>query len=95
LKNNILVCHPKELNKSWAQRIVSCYAPEGKVSAVKLHSMNIGTTTRLRLHVEHNSPEILPAYWFVKTLSLLLKSRLITAMPRLLHKEILFYRRLA
>lgn len=95
MKNNILVRHPKEINKSWAQRIVSCHAPEGKVSAVKLQSMNIGTTTRWRVHVEHNSPEIIPTNWFVKTPSLLLKSRLITAIPRLLHKEILFYRSLA
>ena len=95
MKNNILVRHPKELNKSWAQRIVSCHAPEGKVSDVKLQSMNIGTTTRLRVQIEHNSPEILPTNWFVKTPSLLLKSRLITAIPRLLHKEVLFYRSLA
>ena len=95
MKNNILVRYPKQLDRAWAQHVVSCHAPNGKVSDVKLQSMNVGTTTRLRVRVEHNSPNILPNNWFVKTPSLLLKSRLITAIPRLLHKEVLFYRNLA
>ena len=95
MKNNILVGHPKQLDKNWAQRIVSGHVPEGKVFDVKLQSMNIGTTTRSRVHVEHNLSDVLPVNWFVKTPSLHFKSRLITAIPRLLHKEVLFYRRLA
>jgi Ecdysteroid kinase-like family len=92
---NILVGHPKDFDVFRAQRILECHAPEAKVSAVKLHSTNIGTTTRLRLKVEHDKPELAPTDWFVKIPSLLLKSRLITAIPRLLHKEVLFYRNFA
>jgi len=93
--NKTLVHYPKELNKCWAQHILNYHAPKGKVSDVIVQSVNIGTTTRLRVKVEHNSPDVLPSNWFVKTPSLLLRSRLITALPRLLHKEIFFYRTLA
>jgi hypothetical protein len=36
-----------------------------------------------------------PSQWFVKTPSLAIKPRLITALPRFLHKEVRFYRSLS
>jgi hypothetical protein len=45
--------------------------------------------------VEHDKPEVLPQKWFIKLPSLAWQSRLITALPRLLHTEVRFYNELA
>jgi len=94
VKKNILVHRPHELNKQWAQIILNHHAVDAIVSEVDIQSINIGTTTRLKVRVNHNAPDTVPLNWFVKTPSLLLKSRLITALPRLLHKEVNFYQSL-
>lgn len=95
LKHNIVVHRPSELSKQWAQRIVSRYVADARVSAVDIQSINVGTSTRLRLAVQHDAPGVVPARWFVKTPSLAIKSRAITALPRLLHKEVNFYNSLS
>ncbi|QWF70618.1 phosphotransferase [Methylomonas paludis] len=95
VNKNIVVRHPKQLTPEWAQTIIGQFSPSAKVSAVDIQSVNLGTTTRLQVYVEHDATDILPREWFVKTPSLLLKSRLITALPRLLHKEVQFYKALA
>ncbi len=82
------------LTANWAQRIVNQHVINAKVFAVKLQSMDVGTSTRWRIEVTHDSPD-LPSRWFVKTPSLAFKSRLITALPRFLHKEVSFYRALS
>lgn len=84
-----------QLNKHWAQNIVTDHAADAKVSDLVIQSVNLGTTTRLKVRVTHDAPEILPLSWFVKTPSLVLKSRLITALPGLLRKEIYFYQSFA
>tara|TARA_Y100001936_G_C16092403_1_gene687643 strand:- start:5990 stop:7060 length:1071 start_codon:yes stop_codon:yes gene_type:complete len=95
MKYNILARHPNDLTIGWAQRVVnSCY-PNTKISSVSLVSIDVGTTTRIRLLVEHDNPESLPRKWFIKLPSLNWKARLITALPRLLHTEIRFYNELA
>lgn len=94
LNNNIVVRHPRQLSVQWAQQIVRRYVPQANVNAVNVHSINIGTSTRLRLVVDHDADGV-PARWFVKTPSLSAKSRAITALPRLLHKEVNFYNTLS
>lgn len=92
---HILVHRPADLSVQWAQRIVDRYAANATVSKVHIDSVDVGTSTRLRVGVEHNVPDIVPTRWFVKTPSLAFKSRLITTLPRFLHKEVSFYRSLS
>lgn len=87
---HILVRRPKDLSAHWAQRIVRRHTAGAKVFGVKLISIDVGTSTRLRIEVDHDADTV-PSRWFVKTPSLALKSRLITALPRFLHKEVNFY----
>jgi hypothetical protein len=79
----------------WAQRIVNRHCPDTRVNNVELVSADIGTTTRVRLTVEHDGPASLPRRWFVKIPSLAWRARLITALPRLLHVETRFYQDIA
>lgn len=92
LKQNILVRRPHDISVSWAQHIVNHHSAGAKVSQVKIHSIDVGTTTRIRVMVEHNAPRILPRRWFVKMPSMAFKPRILTALPRFLHKEVNFYR---
>ncbi|MGR8934567.1 MAG: phosphotransferase [Gammaproteobacteria bacterium] len=71
------------------------YSPETVVSGVAILSTDVGTTTRVRLAVEHDGPLFLPKRWFVKLPSLAWRARLITALPRLLHNEVRFYQEIA
>lgn len=95
MKQNIVVHRPTDLSRRWAQRIVNHYATDAKVSDISIQSVSVGTSTRLRVLVDHDAPHIVPLRWFVKTPSLAMKSRIITALPRLLHKEIHFYQSLS
>lgn len=91
---HIVIHRPNDLSVQWAQRIVSRFAQDARVFKVNVHSVDVGTSTRLRVEVQHDAPA-LPARWFVKTPSLALKPRVITAVPRFLHKEVSFYRSLS
>jgi len=92
MKHNILVHRPRDLTVAWAQRIVDNHSIDTIVSRVDIISVDIGTTTRVRVIVEHNGPETLPRRWFVKLPSLAWRAaRWITALPRLLHTEVRFY----
>lgn len=95
MKENILVRHPNHLNRDWAQRIVNNQAADTKVSSVDIGSVDIGTTTRVRVSIEHDGPKTLPKRWFVKFPSMAWRARLITALPRLLHTEVRFYQEIA
>jgi Ecdysteroid kinase-like family len=92
---NILVCQPSDLTIDWAQRVVNNHYSHIVVSNVNIVSVDIGTTTRIRVKVEHNEPTILPGQWFVKLPSMAWQARLITALPRLLHTEVRFYNEVA
>ena len=94
MKTTHIVQHPKQLTKAWAQHLVSQYDPNATVQALTIGSVDVGTTTRVRLHVQHNALQ-LPAYWFIKLPSLAWRARTITALPRLLTTEIGFYCQLA
>jgi thiamine kinase-like enzyme len=91
MKQNILVRHPADLTVGWAQRVISRNLPDVIVSGVDIRSVDTGTTTRVRLEVEHDGPPDLPRQWFVKLPSLAWRARLVTALPRLLHTEVRFY----
>jgi hypothetical protein len=95
MKENFLVRHPGDLTIHWAQQIVEKHAHDAKVSRVDIVSVDIGTTTRVRVAVEHNGPESLPRRWFVKLPSLDWRAKSITALPRLLHTEVRFYNEIA
>jgi len=91
----ILARQPKDLNVAWAQRVASQHDVTIQVSHVALVSVDIGTTTRIKINVEHNKPELLPKRWFVKIPSMAWQARVITTLPRLLHTEVRFYNEMA
>lgn len=90
-KHNIVAQRPSDLTVGWAQRVVDNRLDGVIVSNVSITSLDIGTTTRVRLTVGHDGPSNLPRRWFVKLPSLAWRARLITALPRLLHTEVRFY----
>ncbi|MGR8950852.1 MAG: phosphotransferase [Gammaproteobacteria bacterium] len=90
-QTNILVNRLEDFTVPWAQHIVKRYAQDARVSKLDIVSVDIGTTTRVRLAVEHDGPAALARRWFVKMPSLALRAKLITALPRLLHTETRFY----
>ena len=92
---NILVRQPGDLTIDWAQRVVNKHYPHIIVSSVDIVSVDVGTTTRIRVKVEHNEPATLPKNWFVKLPSMAWQARLITSLPRLLHTEVRFYNEVA
>ena len=95
MKQKILARRPSDLTIDWAQRVIKNGYPKVIVSNVATVSINIGTTTRVRLAIEHDGPASLPRRWFVKLPSLDWRARLITALPRLLDTEVRFYKEAA
>jgi Ecdysteroid kinase-like family len=95
MKGNIVVSSPNHLNVNWAKKIIDQHTMDAKVYDVDIKAIDVGTTTRVRLHVEHNKTDTLPKQWFVKFPSLSYRARLITALPRLLHTEVRFYQEIA
>lgn len=93
-KHPLIARHPKDLTTNWAQQIINQHDSDTKVKHVDVFSVDIGTTTRIRIKVEHNNPS-LPQQWFIKIPSLSWRARAITALPRLLHTETRFYNELA
>ncbi|MDD5320000.1 MAG: phosphotransferase [Methylococcales bacterium] len=91
MKQNILVHSLRDLTVAWAQRIVDNHSTDTIVSNIDIVSVDIGTTTRVRVLVEHDGPETFPRRWFVKLPSMAWRARWITALPRLLHTEVRFY----
>jgi len=79
--------HPDQLTVAWAQQIVNQHSANTLVEQVKITSVDIGTTTRVSIKVNHNGPDSLTNFWFVKLPSLSWRARVITALPRLLHTE--------
>jgi hypothetical protein len=86
-----IIHHPSQLNRAWAERIIHRHIPEGQIKQVKPAQIITGTTTRIRVQVDHSHPEQFPKLWFIKIPSLNWKARVITALPQLLTTEIRFY----
>jgi hypothetical protein len=97
--NPLIVTKPQHLTTQWAQSVVNQQSnPElkkTKIQHLELMSVDVGTTTRVRLQVEHDGPASLPKRWFVKLPSLSWRAKTITALPRLLPTEVRFYQELA
>jgi hypothetical protein len=83
---------PEDLTVSWAQAIL---ADAARVSGVERASVDVGTTTRVRLVVDHDGPEGLARKWFVKLPSKSWKARAITTLPQLPQTEVRFYNDIA
>lgn len=93
VKQGVVIQRPSDLTVAWAQRVAERNTPDSVVvSAVEILSVDVGTTTRVRIAVDHNGPNTLPGRWFVKFPSLSWRARLITALPRLLQREVRFYK---
>ena len=95
MKHNIIATKPNDLTVAWAQRIVNKHSPDTQVFNIDIVSVDIGTTTRVRVIVEHDGPETLPRCWFVKLPSLAWRARSITVLSRLLHTEVRFYKEMS
>lgn len=91
----LLARAPEDLTTSWARGVVVAHAPGARVSRVELEAVDVGTTTRVRLRVEHDAGPGVPRRWFVKLPSRLWKAQAITALPRLPQTEVRFYNELA
>ncbi len=86
---------PRDLTAAWAQRVLDEAAPGARVASFEALEVDVGTTTRARLAVEHDGPADLPRRWFVKLPSGAWKARVITALPQLPQTEVRFYREVA
>jgi aminoglycoside/choline kinase family phosphotransferase len=94
-REKVLARAPGDLDVDWAQRVVNGSCEGAVVSAVEILSVDVGTTTRVRLAVDHDGPEDFPRRWFVKLPSGSWKARAITALPRLPQTEVRFYNEIA
>ena len=95
MKHTILVRQPRDLTVAWAQQVVDRHHSHVVVDKVDIVAVNVGTTTRVCIAVEHDGSNALPKRWFVKLPSLAWRARMITALPRLLHTEVRFYNEVA
>lgn len=95
MPQNIVVSRPEGLTVEWAQRIVGQHEKGTVVTQVEIVSVDVGTTTRIRLALDYKGASALPRRWFVKLPSLAWRARFITALPQLLATEIRFYQELA
>lgn len=94
-KPKLLIRQPEQLSIHWAQHIISLHDRHAKVSAVRLHQVDAGTSTRMRIEVDHDAGDQVPTRWFIKTPPQVLRPRLANSVLGLLHKEVRFYHRLA
>lgn len=94
MKQTILVRQPSDLTVAWAQQVVDQHDTNTIVAKVDVVDVDVGTTTRVCIAVEHNG-SALPNRWFVKLPSSAWRARMITALPRLLHTEVRFYNEVA
>ncbi len=95
MKKNIIVQQPADLTVAWAQRVVEQHNADTLVNSVNIVAVDVGTTTRISIAVDHDGPASIPDRWFVKLPSLSWRARMITALPRLLHNEVRFYKEVA
>lgn len=95
MNQGILVNHSKSLTIDWAQRIARRWHDQIIIKHLAIQSIDVGTTTRIRLLVDYDGPQTLAKHWFVKIPSLARRARIITALPRLLPTEVRFYQQIA
>ena len=95
MKQSILAKKPSDLTVDWAQRVINQHDNRVIVTRVDILAVEVGTTTRVRVQVDHDGAADFPRSWFVKLPSLAWRARMITALPRLLHTEVRFYNEVA
>ena len=93
-KDPIIVNDYRFLTIDWAQSVLRLHDGDARVHAVEVVAVHIGTTTRVRLAVDHDSHHV-ARRWFVKLPSRKWQARVITALPRLLQTEARFYQQIA
>jgi aminoglycoside phosphotransferase (APT) family kinase protein len=86
---SVLARSPDDLTAAWAQQVVDAKAKGVSVRGVRALSVDVGTTTRVRLEVDHDGA--LPRRWFVKLPSANWRAFAITALPRIAQTEVRFY----
>jgi hypothetical protein len=95
MKKTIPVHKPKDLTVAWAQAVAIQHDQHAMVKQVDIISVDVGTTTRVRIAVSYANDTTLPGRWFIKLPSLAWRAKMITALPRLLPTEVRFYREIA
>jgi len=95
MDSQLIIRHPKSMTTTWAQGVIDRHVPGATARRVEITSVDVGTTTRIRVQVRHDGPDSLPSHWFVKLPSQNWRARSITALPQLLAREIRFYHTLA
>ena len=90
----VLVNNPAGLDRAWAQSVLALHHPRVRVSGLEVTDLDVGTTTRVQLRVDHDAEE-LPRRWFVKLPSRSWKAWAITTLPQLPQTEVRFYRELS
>ncbi|MGE0710762.1 MAG: phosphotransferase family protein [Planctomycetota bacterium] len=88
----VLVRAPRELDLAWAQRVLG---ERARAASLETKLVDVGTTTRVLLRIEHDGPPELPRDWFVKLPSRSWRAWAVTALPRLPQTEVRFYEELA
>jgi hypothetical protein len=79
-------------SRQWAAHVLRNVGPKIGVRTSDVTKMDVGTTTRMSIDVEHTGAADVPRRWFVKLPSLDWRVRAITALPGLFHNEVRFYR---
>jgi len=92
---SVLVRSPQELTVRWAQSVLDAASVRATVAGVRREAEEVGTTTRVRLTVDHDGPDDVPRRWFVKLPSGSWRAQAITALPQLPQTEVRFYRDVA
>jgi len=93
--SKLIIHRPEEITSQWVQQIVNHYARGITINQTTITHIDIGTTTRVAVKVEHSQPQKVPQYWFIKLPSKNWRARLITALPQLLATEIRFYQQVS
>jgi hypothetical protein len=92
---HLIAQKPADLTIKWAQHVIGQHCAETTAIKVSILNVDPGTTTRVRLAIEHTNPRGLPQHWFVKLPPMAWRAKAITALPRLLPTEVRFYNEVA
>lgn len=79
-------------SREWAAAVLRHVGERIGVRRTHVVNLDVGTTTRMRLSVEHIGPEDVPTHWFTKLPSLSWKARRASGFPRAFEREVKMYR---
>ena len=78
-------------SREWAAAVLRHVGERIGVRRTHVVKMDVGTTTQMRLNVEHIGPADVPSHWFTKLPSLSWKSRRASGFPRTFEREVKMY----